>query len=100
MRHRSDLECLATLDAATIQRVCSSTDDARRALERAVDEYLEMDALADELLADGARDEADYHRQEAAAWRATVTVLREVVTMSSSAPARNSARRSRAGEVA
>ncbi len=78
MRYQSDLERLMTLDGDTITVVCASPDAVVGLIDEAVDEYIEFDELADEHLASGADDEAAYCRQEAAAWRATVTLLRTI----------------------
>ncbi len=76
--HRTELERLATLDAATIARAL----DDRRALypliSGAVDQYLDLDDRADAAFAAGNSDEAMYLHQEASAWRATVTVLKQI----------------------
>lgn len=78
MRYQSDLERLTTLDGDTIIAVCASPDAVGGLIDDAVDECIEYDELADEHLAAGADDEAAYCRQEAAAWRATVTLLRTI----------------------
>ncbi|MFE0751723.1 hypothetical protein [Gordonia sp. NPDC058843] len=76
MRYRSDLERLATLDAAAIEVACTDCTTVGELVARAVDEYLEFDIAAEEAEARGDDEHAAYLRQEAAAWRATVRVLR------------------------
>ncbi|AZG48203.1 hypothetical protein [Gordonia insulae] len=76
MRFQSELERLATLDADTIVHVCSSPAALTELIDDAVDECIEYDELADDHLASEARDDAAFCRQEAAAWRATASLLR------------------------
>ena len=78
MRYQSDLERLMTLDGETIARVCSSPEAVADLIDNAVDECLEFDELADDHLSAGADEDAVYCRQEAAAWRATVSLLRVI----------------------
>ncbi|MCT1352669.1 hypothetical protein P9A14_18760 [Gordonia hongkongensis] len=78
MRYRSDLERLATLDAAAIEVACTDCTSVGELIDCAVDEYLEFDVAADEAEARGHDEHAAYLRQEAAAWRATVRVLRMI----------------------
>lgn len=66
-----------TLDAATIDRVCRG-DGIAAQLTRYVDEHLELCDLADDEDTGGGPERAAYYRQEAAAWRATATVLRRI----------------------
>lgn len=76
MRFRSDLERLTTLDAETITRACTDRAAIAGIVTYCLDESLELDDLAERAAATGDDDHAGYYRQEAAAWRATVTVLR------------------------
>ncbi|MBD0861088.1 hypothetical protein IA539_07645 [Gordonia sp. zg691] len=78
MRFRSDLERLATLDAAAIEVACTDCTTVGELISCAVDEYLEFDILAEEAEACGEKEHAVFLRQEAAAWRATVRVLRMI----------------------
>ncbi|MEE4024153.1 hypothetical protein V1Y59_13795 [Gordonia sp. PKS22-38] len=78
MRYQPDLERLMTLDGDTIVRVCSSPRSAVELIDEALDECIAFDELADEHLASGADDDASYCRQEAAAWRATASLLRVI----------------------
>ncbi|MHC3003758.1 hypothetical protein [Gordonia sp. GN26] len=78
MRYRSDLERLATLDAAAIERACADCTTLDELIGCAVDEHLEFDALADEAEACDEHEHAAFLRQEAAAWRATVRLLRTI----------------------
>lgn len=78
MRYRSDLERLATLDADTIVAVCTGRAALGDLLTHCVDESLELDELADEAFLANDDEHAGYYRQEASAWRATLTVLRMV----------------------
>ncbi|MEP9390940.1 hypothetical protein ABLE92_21095 [Gordonia sp. VNQ95] len=76
MRLRSELELLATLDAATIGALCADHTLIPAVITDCLDESWECDDLADAAQAAGDDDLADFHRQEAAAWRATARVLR------------------------
>ncbi|MEO9327897.1 hypothetical protein [Gordonia aurantiaca] len=78
MRYRSDLERLATLDAAAIEAVCTDCTTLDEFIACAVDESIEHDALADEAEARDDVEEAAFLRQEAAAWRATARLLRGI----------------------
>ncbi|GAA1479747.1 hypothetical protein GCM10009624_01870 [Gordonia sinesedis] len=78
MRYRSDLERLATLDADTIVLACTERSVVADLVTRCLDESLELDELAEHADGAGDDDRAAYYRQEAAAWRATVTVLRAI----------------------
>ncbi|MXP20370.1 hypothetical protein GIY30_03240 [Gordonia sp. HNM0687] len=78
MRYQSDLERLMTLDGEAIVRVCTSPEAVVDLIAEAVDECLEFDELADEHLSSGNDEQAAYCRQEAAAWRATVSLLRVI----------------------
>ena len=77
---RTELEQLATLDAATITKVLDAahTDHSTvlSSIADCLDEAYEFDAQADEASVAGNDDHAQFCRQESAAWRATVTVLR------------------------
>lgn len=76
MRLRTDLETLATLDATTIEAVCTEPSLVAHLITECLEEAIELDDLADQAH-DQAQDElAWFYRQEAAAWRATVRVLR------------------------
>ncbi|MFW0783870.1 hypothetical protein AAFP35_05065 [Gordonia sp. CPCC 206044] len=81
MRFQPELERLATLDADTIDRACSTPECLPDLIGTAVDEYLAFDEYADAHFAAGDIDEATLCRQEAAAWRATVAVLRSMSRM-------------------
>ncbi|MGV9826404.1 MULTISPECIES: hypothetical protein [unclassified Gordonia (in: high G+C Gram-positive bacteria)] len=89
MRFRSDFERLATLDAETIARVLDERRTDTAALMSIVtdclDESLDLDAEADEAECRDDTDRAAYLRQEASAWRATVTALRRVMVHRSTA---------------
>lgn len=76
MRYRSDLERLATLDAATIEMACTDSTAVADLIAHGVEEYLEYDLHADEAEAAGDTDLAHFYRQEASAWRSTVATLR------------------------
>ncbi|MGC4961771.1 hypothetical protein [Gordonia sp. DT101] len=78
MRYQAELERLATLDADAISRACSSPDAVMSLIDIAIDECIEYDELADEQFATGDHEHATFCRQEAAAWRATTTVLRSL----------------------
>ncbi|WP_168699341.1 hypothetical protein [Gordonia paraffinivorans] len=78
MRYRSDLERLATLDAAAIEAVCTDCTTIDEYIACAVDKSIEHDALADEFEAFDEPEEAAFLWQEAAAWRATARLLRTV----------------------
>jgi hypothetical protein len=78
MRYRSDLERLATLDAAAIEEACTDCTTVDELVACAVDEYLEFDVAAEEAEARGDDEHAAFLHQEAAAWRATVRVLRQM----------------------
>lgn len=54
-------------------------------IDDALDECLDLEERADEYLLAGDLDHAAYCRQEAAAWRATVTVLRALSARSPNA---------------
>lgn len=94
MRLRSELEILATLDATTIEAVCTDpslvdhlivgcldeaadADTAAELAETCADAATEadVDAVRDHGEWDHAAEVACFHRQEAAAWRATARVL-------------------------
>lgn len=92
---RSELEILATLDATTIEAVCTDPSLADHLIVACLDEAADSDTAAElaETCADAATEadvddavgdhgESDhaaelacFHRQEAAAWRATARVL-------------------------
>lgn len=76
--HRTELERLATLDAATIDRALADRRALYPLISAAVDQYLDLDERADAAFAAGNSDEAMYLHQEASAWRATVTVLKQI----------------------
>ncbi|MFW0795423.1 hypothetical protein AAFP30_16550 [Gordonia sp. CPCC 205515] len=78
MSYRAELERLATLDADTIDRVCAAPPLAADLIEGAVDDCIDFDERADEYLLSGDAGAAAFCRQEAAAWRATVVVLRAI----------------------
>lgn len=78
MAYRQELERLATLSADTIERVCAAPSAAAELVEHAVDECIDYDERADEHLLAGDSESAAFCRQEAAAWRATIPVLREI----------------------
>ncbi|MGW8815352.1 hypothetical protein [Gordonia terrae] len=82
MRYRSDLERLATLDAAAIEVACTDCTSVGEFIACAVDKYLEFDVAAEEAEARGDDEHAAFLRQEAAAWRATVRVLRMMIAES------------------
>ncbi|HMS76174.1 hypothetical protein [Gordonia sp. (in: high G+C Gram-positive bacteria)] len=76
--HRTELERLATLDAATIDIALRDPRAMYPLISNAVDQYLDLDDQADAAFAAGDNDEAMYLHQEAAAWRATVTALKRL----------------------
>lgn len=76
--HRTELERLATLDAATIDVALRDRQALYPLISNAVDQYLDLDDQADAAFADGHSDEAMYLHQEASAWRATVTILKQI----------------------
>ncbi|MGV9712159.1 hypothetical protein ACWDTI_16020 [Gordonia sp. NPDC003424] len=78
MSYRAELERLATLDAETIARVCATPSLAAALIAAALDECIDYDERADDLQLTGNDEHAAFCRQEASAWRATVTVLREI----------------------
>ncbi|WP_035718601.1 hypothetical protein [Gordonia shandongensis] len=75
MTYRSELERLTTLTAEEVADAC-----AGRRLSvlttRCIDEVMELDALADEALADDDSEGHAYYHQEASAWRETAQLLR------------------------
>ncbi|GAC47132.1 hypothetical protein [Gordonia aichiensis] len=77
---RTELEQLATLDSDTIALVLDATrtdhTTVRSIIADCLDEAYEYDTQADEASMSGDDDHAQFCRQESAAWRATVTVLR------------------------
>ncbi|QTI68322.1 hypothetical protein [Gordonia polyisoprenivorans] len=98
MRLRSELEILATLDATTIEAVCTDPSLVDRLIVACLDEAADSDTAAElaETCAETGIDDDDtddditvrdrgewdhaaevacFHRQEAAAWRATARVL-------------------------
>lgn len=87
MRYRSDLERLATLDAAAIERACTDCTTLDEFIGCAVDEHLELDALADEAEMLEDPEHAAFLRQEASAWRATVRLLRTIAADPDAYPA-------------
>ncbi|WP_040510016.1 hypothetical protein [Gordonia soli] len=78
MRYRSDLELLVTLDASAIERACTSPDCLPELISLAIDESLEFDDCADLATSSGDDAAAAFCTQEAAAWRATAALLREM----------------------
>ncbi|RPA57187.1 hypothetical protein EF294_19305 [Gordonia oryzae] len=91
MRLRSELELLGTLDTTTIEAVCTDPSLAEHLVVACLDEAADADTAAelaetraeadaddtgrDEGERDHAAEPACFHRQEAAAWRATARVL-------------------------
>lgn len=82
MRFRSDLEQFMTLDAATITSACTRPESLRDIIVDCLDESLDLDDRADAAAASGDDELEAFYRQEAAAWRATVRVLRVMSTQS------------------
>ncbi len=80
MRYRLELEGLVTLDAATIDTICEAPADAGGFLDSCVAQIVEFEEFADLAEADGDAERADFCRQEAAAWRATVRALKRIAT--------------------
>lgn len=77
MYYRAELERLATLDAETIERLCADPSAATSLIASAIDEYLSLEDQADDAM-DVDLEHSHYCSQEAAAWRATVTLLRRI----------------------
>lgn len=77
--YRSELERLMTLDADAVDAACRG-DRLQSLITRCIDEHLELSELADEAAAAADIDAHGFYAQEAAAWRATATILREMTT--------------------
>lgn len=76
--HRTELERLATLDTDTIDAALLGARALYPLISEAVDQYLDLDDQADAAFAAGNTDDTMYLHQEASAWRATVTVLKQI----------------------
>jgi len=87
MQYRSELESLMTLSAEAITQACAG-ERLNSLITQCYDEYLELRELAEEIPDGDAQ--RDFYLQEAAAWRATVRVLRTIAAEKSARTGRTS----------
>lgn len=78
MQFRPELERLATLGATDVTAAEINPSIIVELVDDAHDESLDLDERADEADLRGDTDHAAYLRQEAAAWRATIVLLRQM----------------------
>lgn len=77
MEYRTQLESLTTLSSDEIAQACNG-ERINALITRCYDEYLELRELAEEARGGNTSDRHDFFMQEAAAWRDTARVLREL----------------------
>lgn len=77
MEYRTQLESLTTLSGDEIAQACNG-ERINALVTRCYDEYLELRELAEEARGGTTSERHDFYMQEAAAWRDTARVLREM----------------------
>lgn len=90
MDYRTQLESLTTLSADEIAQACAG-DRVGALVTHCYDEYLELRELAEEARDSDTSEQYDFYLQEAAAWRDTARVLREMSAQQSAGTAMRSA---------
>ncbi|WP_024332765.1 hypothetical protein [Gordonia hirsuta] len=90
MDYRTQLESLTTLSADEIAQACAG-ERLGALVTHCYDEYLELRELAEETRDSDASEQHDFYLQEAAAWRDTARVLRDMSTRQAADTAMRSA---------
>ncbi|MFZ2512317.1 MAG: hypothetical protein WAW85_14655 [Gordonia sp. (in: high G+C Gram-positive bacteria)] len=77
MEYRTQLESLTTLSSDEITLACRG-ERINALVTHCYDEYLELRELAEEARGGATSERHDFYMQEAAAWRDTARILREM----------------------
>ncbi len=90
MEYRTQLESLTTLSGSQIAQACNG-DRIHALITHCYDEYLELRELAEDARGETASERYNYYLQEAAAWRDTARVLREMNAEPATSPSAETA---------